>query len=111
MVADIVITTLWVFGGVLAFAGIFFILFGLLLVLLCIRKGRGDIDESNVWNRLIGVVYTAMHPEVFGGIEFWKNDICENIKLVKIAVESIESCGSNKADSGITDKCLEEKDD
>jgi hypothetical protein len=72
--------------NILSLVGIFFTLYGALHFFLCIRKGKGGIDKSNVWNRLMGVTYVAMHPEVFGNIQFFKNDVGENIKLVEEAV-------------------------
>lgn len=76
---------------VLQVAGSVVTLFGLLLILLCVRPVVGKyahlIDKSNRWNRLIGVVYVAMHPEVFGNIQFFKNDVGDNIKAVEEAMK------------------------
>lgn len=70
----------------LMLAGTFFTLYGLVLFVLAIRPGKPPIDKSNVWNRLIAPFYVARHPEVFGGIEFWKNDVGDNMRLVQQAV-------------------------
>ena len=79
---------------VLQVAGSLVTLFGLLIILLCVKpvtgKRAGMIDKSNRWNRLIGVVYVAMHPEVFGNIQFFKNDVGDNIKAVERAVKDDE---------------------
>lgn len=76
------------FTFILQFCGAFFTLYGFLFFALAVIKKpkKGTTDKSNVWNRLIGPLYVAMHPETFGSIHFFKNDIGENIHLVEQAV-------------------------
>lgn len=81
------------FKMTLMVAGSFFTLYGFTLFILAIRPGKPPIDKSNIWNRLIAPFYVARHPEIFGGIKFFQNDIGENIKLVEQAVLKQSSNG------------------
>ena len=67
--------------------GGFFSLVGLLVFYFIFRKPKKPSDDSNRINNMSAIWYVMSHTHVFGGIDFFKNDIGENIRLVKIAVE------------------------
>lgn len=67
--------------------GAFFCLIGIVVVFYIIKPAKKPSDESNRANNLSAIWYVLKHTHVFGGIDFFKNDIGENIRLVKMAVE------------------------
>lgn len=73
--------------NLLSIAGIFFLIFGMYMFFVPMIKIKSPMDNSNIWNGLIAVIYVAFRPHIFGGIKFFQNDIGKNIRLVEKAVK------------------------
>lgn len=73
------------FQWLLSTVGAFFTLYGLFIFFVPMFKMKSPMDRSNIVNAITAPIYTAMHPSVFSGLKFFRNDIGDNIRMVEQA--------------------------
>lgn len=72
-----------IFINILTIAGCFFTLFGMFIFFAPMFKMKSPMDRSNLINAIIAPIYTALHPDTFAGMKFWRNDIGDNVRMVE----------------------------